>query len=205
MNPALASSPLHSSAPPDDPALLRRAAHGDTTAFTTLFQRHYPAIHAFAYRIALCPAEADDIAQETFVQAAQSLATFRGDASFKNWLYTIATNKSRDRFRQLTRRARLGDELATLADTETSGSRSADPTDHASSVAHATVREALATLPLPHREAVALVYFEGLNHAEAARVLDCAESTVSWRVFRARQRLKKILSTCPFVGTPRHV
>ncbi len=185
----------------DDSFLVARAARGDPAAFTTLFQRHYPAIHAFAYRLALCPAEADDIAQDTFVQAARSLAHFRGEASFKNWLYTIATNKSRDRFRQRARRSRLGEELAALADTDATPSHPA--TASATSAAHAAVREALADLPPEHREAIALVYFEGLNHAEAARVLDCAESTVSWRVFRARQRLKKILRR-PLAGAPRH-
>jgi RNA polymerase sigma-70 factor (ECF subfamily) len=180
----------------DHPALVVRAAQGDAEAFSLLFERHYPAIHAFAYRLALCPAEADDIAQETFVQAARSLAGFRGDSSFKNWLYTIATNKSRDRFRQRVRRARLGEELATLTDTE-SGSEKGD-----SLTAHAAVRDALAGLVPELREAVALVYYEGLNHAEAARVLGCAESTVSWRIFRAKHKLKKALR--PGVASARH-
>lgn len=188
----------------DDPALLGHASRGDSAAFTELFHRHHAAIHAFAYRLSLCPAEADDIAQDTFVQAARSLATFRGDASFKNWLYTIATNKSRDRFRQRSRRARLGEELATLQDTAgatTSSTHPAGASDPATE-AHAAVREALSALPPEMREAVALVYYEGLNHAEAARVLGCAESTVSWRIFRAKHKLKKALR--PGVASARH-
>jgi RNA polymerase sigma-70 factor (ECF subfamily) len=181
----------------DSPALVARAAQGDRPAFTLLFERHYPAIHAFAYRLSLCSAEADDIAQETFVQAARSLAGFRGEASFKNWLYTIATNKSRDRFRQRARRARLGEELSTLAD-----AHAADAGDDSSSSAHAAVRDALTGLVPELREAVALVYYEGLNHAEAARVLGCAESTVSWRIFRAKHKLKKALR--PGVASARH-
>jgi RNA polymerase sigma-70 factor (ECF subfamily) len=58
----------------------------------------------------------------------------------------------------------------------------------------APVREALASLPEALRAVVALVYMEGLNHAEAARVLGCAETTVSWRLFRARRQLRAILS-----------
>ena len=181
----------------EDPDLLGLVVEGNAAAFDALFHRYYPAIHAFAYRLALCPAEADDIAQDTFVQAARSIASFRGDASLKNWLYTIATNKSRDRRRQHVRRVLLGEELARLTDIESTSFHST--TERA---AHAAVREALAGLSFDLREAIALVYYEGLNHAEAARILCCAESTVSWRVFRAKHKLKKAL--CPSVASARH-
>src|SRR5690606_11086351 len=74
----------------DDAALIEGALSGEEAAFAALFDRYYAAIHAFAYRLALCAGEADDIAQDTFVQAARALPGFRRDASFKNWLYTIA-------------------------------------------------------------------------------------------------------------------
>lgn len=198
MNLAAPSSPAPDSLQvPDDLVLLGRASLGDSSAFAALFERHYPAIHAFGYRLSLCPAEADDIAQETFVQAARALATFRGDSSFKNWLYTIATNKSRDRFRQRARHARLGEQLSALGagdDPPASlATAAAHASDSAATRAHAAVRDALADLSPELREAVALVYYEGLNHAEAARVLGCAESTVSWRIFRAKHKLKKAL------------
>ena len=76
------------------------------------------------------------------------------------------------------------------------------PTHSSASEAHSAVREALSGLPPEMREAVALVYYEGLNHAEAARVLGCAESTVSWRIFRAKHKLKKALR--PGVASARH-
>ncbi|MEY4488961.1 MAG: hypothetical protein RIQ79_1469 [Verrucomicrobiota bacterium] len=182
----------------EDSTLVVDAVRGDIEAFTELFRRYYPAIHAFAYRLSLCRADAEDIAQETFVQAARSLATFRGEASFKNWLYSIATNRSHDRHRQRARRARLGEQLSTLAATE----GGALDSESAASGAHAAVREALAALSPDQRAAVALVYYEGLNHAEAARVLGCAESTVSWRLFRAKHQLKKALRSRTAV--PRH-
>lgn len=184
-----ASSPSLVAEPPDDSVLIGRALSGEESAFAALFHRHYAAIHAFAYRLALCAGEADDIAQDTFVQAARALPGFRRDASFKNWLYTIATNRARDLLRRRVRQARLGQQISVLA----AESADLEREHESSSAAHAAVREALAALSPEQREAVALVYFEGLNHAEAARVLDCAESTVSWRIFRAKQRLKKLL------------
>ena len=173
----------------DEALLITAAASGSTPAFTQLFNRYYPMIHAFAFRLSLCPAEAGDIAQDTFIQAARALGGFRREASFKNWLYTIAANKSRDRHRQRTRRARLSEAYATLNDT-TGGLAGGASDDSAASVA---VREALGGLSTELREAVALVYYEGLNHAEAARILGCAETTVSWRLFRAKQKLKRVL------------
>lgn len=175
--------------PPDDLRLHALAAAGDAEAFTALFHRHYPAIHAFAYRLVICPGAADDIAQDTFVHAARALATFRRDASFKNWLYAIAANLARDLHRRRARREARENAFALLAPDPAHAHR-----DHAATdAAHASVREALARLSPEQREAVALVYFENLSHAEAARVLRCAESTVSWRVFRAKSRLKKLL------------
>ena len=61
----------------DEARLIEEAVLGSTSAFTQLFNRYYPMIHAFAYRLSLCPAEAGDIAQDTFVQAARALDGFR--------------------------------------------------------------------------------------------------------------------------------
>lgn len=201
--PLSASPPADASAPEnfDDLHLHSLATTGDSAAFAALFHRYYSSIHAFAYRLVLCPGIADDIAQATFIHAARSLASFRRDASFKNWLYAIATNLSRDLHRSRARRETREQQLALLAPDPASAHRDHAATDSA----HAAVRDALARLAPEQREAVALVYYENLSHAEAARVLRCAESTVSWRLFRAKGRLKKILSlpgTTP--GSSRH-
>lgn len=167
----------------EDAHLAARAADGCPAAFTELFNRYYPMIHAFAYRLSLCPGEAADIAQDTFIHAARAITGFRREASFRNWLYAIATNKSRDRYRGRARRERIVREWSALqSDTSESEPHGA-----------AIVREALADLPPELREAVTLVYYEGMNHADAARVAGCAETTVSWRIFRAKQKLKKQL------------
>jgi RNA polymerase sigma-70 factor (ECF subfamily) len=76
--------------------LVIHAAAGNGDAFTELFNRYYPMIHAFAFRNMLESSDAEDIAQETFIKAARSIGGFRGDSSFKNWLYRIALNLCRD-------------------------------------------------------------------------------------------------------------
>ena len=163
--------------------LVRSAQSGDARSFELLFDRYYDMIHAFAYRICLVEAEADDLTQEVFIRAARGLAGFRGTASFKNWLYRIAHNVKVDWGRRIARQ-RVG---LTEFSAETDRQSQTRPADYGG--IHSALRELSPDL----REAVALVYFENLNHREAARVLGCAETTVSWRVFRAKQALKKLL------------
>ncbi len=167
----------------DDAALIADSIEGRREAFDQLFDRYYNAIHTFAHRLCLNSADADDIAQETFVKAARGLATYRG-GDFRSWLLRIAANTFRDQWRAAARRGRMETEAAEALAAE----------GCAQSTAADRVRDALGTLPEDQRAAVALVYFEGLNHAEAARVLGCAETTVSWRIFRARRQLKQILT-----------
>jgi len=169
----------------DDSTLVESAADGDTGAFAELFNRYYTMIHAFAYRLTLSGADAEDIAQETFIKAARALATFRREASFKNWLYRIAVNATEDFRRQKAKRSRVAGELeAASREIE----RSPD---------HARLTDALTALAEDLRQAIVLVYYEGMNHAEAARILGCAETTVSWRVFQAKRRLRKALEPSP--------
>lgn len=167
----------------NDATIISSALRGETSAFEQLFDRHYPMIHSFAYRLCLRATDADDIAQETFIKAARGLPSFRG-GDFRSWLYRIAANCARDFHRDAARRTRVENQACAqmLADRN---ARSGD---------EAAVSDALAGLPIEQREAVVLVYFEGLNHAEAARVLRCAETTVSWRLFRAKRKLRQLLS-----------
>ncbi len=170
----------------EEHSLVDAAARGDTAAFTQLFRRYYSMIHAYAYRFTLSSFDAEDIAQETFVKAARSLPAFRGESSFKSWLYRIAINTSRDWGRLKAKRTRLDEAL------KSAGIDEAPPA--ANEGANDCVTAALAALPEEQRRAVILVYYDGMNHAEAARLLDCAETTLSWRIFKAKRKLKTVLS-----------
>ena len=165
--------------------LVTGAQSGDARSFELLFDRYYNMIHAFAYRVCLVETEADDIAQETFIRAARGISSYRGAASFKNWLYRIAHNALMDSRRQAARQrekeAQFSAELESRAQT-----RPPDYTD---------VHSALKQLSPDLREAVALVYFEEMNHRDAADAMGCAETTISWRIFRAKSALKKLLES----------
>jgi RNA polymerase sigma-70 factor, ECF subfamily len=168
-----------------DAQLVEAALHGDAESFRLLFNRYYDMIHAFAYRVCLVETEADDIAQETFIRAARGISAYRGAASFKNWLYRIAHNALVDWGRQSTRQRDKQDQFAAELETQAQA-RTPD---------YADVHSALKQLSPDLREAVALVYFEDMNHREAADAMGCAETTVSWRIFRAKRALKKMLGS----------
>jgi RNA polymerase sigma-70 factor (ECF subfamily) len=170
---------------PDDLTLASDAALGDSAAFTELFHRHYPMIHALAYRLSFDATLAEDIAQDTFVKAARSLGEWRPVGSFKGWLCRIAVNASRDALRKKRRTTELTDEWA----------RQAESAEETAPADFGHLTQALAGLSDEYRQVVALVFYEGLSHREAASVLGCAETTVSWRLFRARQKLKKMLTS----------
>jgi len=166
-----------------DAQLVEAARHGDAESFRLLFDRYYDMIHAFAYRVCLAETEADDIAQETFIRAARGIYSYRGTASFKNWLYRIAHNALIDWGRQVARHRDKQEQFAVEVDSQAQ-TRTPDYTD---------IHSALKQLSPDLREAVALVYFEEMNHRKAADALGCAETTVSWRIFRAKRVLKKLL------------
>ena len=168
----------------DEPELLAAAINGSAEAFSDLFNNYYPMIYAFAYRLTLCRHDAEDIAQEAFIKAARSLAGFRREASFKNWLYQIAANTARDRFRRQNRHASFN---VPLNDDHAEYPAGSEPD-------HSPLHNALTSLSDDLRQTLTLVYYENLSHAEAAQILGCAETTVSWRIFRAKRQLKKQLT-----------
>ena len=161
-----------------------QSRHGDPEAFAALIRAHQRMIHALTYRMTGSLADAEDLAQETFIQAHQQLAQFRGDSAFGAWLCRIAVNRCLNWRKRGVRRSRLHEEWAReqasrAAPDETLGHR---------------VQQALLQLKPRQRAAIVLTVYEGMNHAQAAHALGCSETTVSWRLFTARAKLKRLLA-----------
>lgn len=167
-------------------ALVERARGGDTEAFAELIALHQRMIHALTYRLTGSEADAADLAQETFIRAWRQLASFRGDSPLGGWLRRIAVNASLNWRAGVERRRQAHDGWA---DELAVNHALAGADDHSR-----RVNEALQRLTPEYRAAVVLTVYEGLNHAEAARLLGCAEATVSWRVWMARRQLRKWLA-----------
>ncbi len=135
-------------------------------------------------------ADAEDLAQETFLRAYGQIGTFRGTAKFSTWLYRIAVNTCLNWRQSEARRCQLQANCAEEFFAQHLNGESA-PAENQSSQ---QVQSALLKLPAKQRAAIVLTIYDGLNHAEAAQVLGCSETTVSWRVFAARRKLKRWLS-----------
>jgi RNA polymerase sigma-70 factor (ECF subfamily) len=158
--------------------------NGDSAAIESLIRTHQKMIHALTFRMTGSTADAEDLAQETFIQAFQQIESFRGDAAFSSWLYRIAMNKCLNWRKREQRRGAVHEEWSRTNETGSS------PGDSQSR----QVQKALMKLHPKQRAAIVLTIYEGHNHAEAARVLGCSETTVSWRVFAAKRKLRRWLS-----------
>lgn len=140
-------------------------------------------IHSLCYRMTGSLADADDLAQETFIQAYQHRNGFRGEAKVSSWLYRIAVNQCLNWRERAARQEQLHREWSQ----EERGKGQENPGRVQQ------IQEALMKLKPEQRAAVVLTTYDGLSHAEAAKVLGCAEATVSWRLFVARRVLKPLL------------
>jgi RNA polymerase sigma-70 factor (ECF subfamily) len=166
---------------------IRDSLNGNEAAFAALIQEYQRMIHALAYRMCGSLDTAEDIAQETFVRAFHQLHQFRAESRFSTWLCRIAINTCLNWRQREQRRIEVHERWA--AETYVASAAAPDPDD-----VSLKIQSALDKLPPKQRAAVVLTIYEGMNHAEAARVLGCSETTISWRVFVARNKLRRLLS-----------
>ena len=177
--------------PDDDLDLVARARAGDLDAFGTLVNRHQHRLVNFV-RLMTSSAqdrdEAEDVAQEAFLRAYRALGQFRGQSSFRTWLYQIATNVAR------THSAKRRDRKEAQEPESPQGrERPSEENIERRVIAHDQLRRALEELPDDWREALLLRDIEGLEYKEIAEMLKIPMGTVESRIFRGRQRLKAAL------------
>ena len=199
-NAAVAAQPLSVTTYPESDFIEKLKAR-DSVAFDTLVERYSGDIFALLYRLTENAEEASDLTQETFLRALRSIDKFRGEAGIKTWLFRIAINESRNRFRWWKRRRRdqtvsldslIGSTEMTVS--ETIADISISPEDEVlRREREAAIRLALLDLPLVFREAVILCDIEGLSYEETALALDVGLGTVKSRISRGREELRRRL------------
>jgi RNA polymerase sigma-70 factor, ECF subfamily len=168
--------------------LIGRARDGDRDAFGRLVETHYDFIYRVAWRWAGNRADAEDIAQDVCVRLGRAIRSYHGGGAFTTWLYAMTLNTARDLRRRSVRESVKAQAFGVHA--LVSGGEAHEPVpDDPAERLWAAVR----TLPAKQREAVLLVYGEGLSHAVAADAMACAEATVSWHIHEAKKRLKHIM------------
>jgi len=181
---------------------LKRLWAGESAAFDILVTRHSGEIYGLLFRLTGDTEEAADLTQETFLQALRAINTFRGDADLKTWLFRIAVNKSRNRFRWWKRRKRestvsldlpIGSSERTYQDVLPD--RSESPEAAVLRVERESrLRRAMNKLASTYREALVLRDIHGLSYEEVAEALDVNIGTVKSRIARGREELRKQLT-----------
>lgn len=186
----MASDPVEDHVAGEDAALMRRVQAGDEAALGALMARWERAVKALIARIVLNAAEAEDLAQETFVRVWQQREKFRPEAPLRPWIFAIAVNLARNRLRWWRRRP----EVALEAWTEDGGEIAGGDTAAEQRERAAAVRDAIAALPTDLREAIVLFEYERMSHAEIAVAVGATAKAVENRVRRARERLRLALA-----------
>ncbi len=173
---------------PDDAELVTRLRAGDATAYEEAMVRYGDRLYAMLLHLVNGDHEqAGELTQEAFVRAYANLDRFAGHSSFYTWLYRLARNRALD---ILARKRPLARDLETLG----RAAPGISPLDQlAGAELRTAVRAALDTLPGDTREILLLREFDGLDYAQIAELLDCAEGTVKSRLSRARAALRAAL------------
>ena len=177
-----------------DRGLVEAAAEGSREAFDELVRRHQTPIINLARVMTGGSADAEDLAQDVFVRAWRGLSAFRGDSTFRTWLYRVAINVIQSHQGRASRLRRLFTATPVTDEAEDPIESAADPDDLEQQVLDRdAIDRALAALPEDLRLAVTLRDVQGLDYRAIADVTGTPIGTVESRIFRARQRLKKEL------------
>lgn len=173
----------------------------DATAFDTMVTRYSPDVYALLCRLTSDQDEAADLTQETFLSALRSIKSFRGESGVRTWLFRIAINESRNRYRWWKRRRRgqtlsldapIGESETRIWETISDGSISPEE-EVLQRERSSALHEALASLKPVFREAIVLCDIEGLSYEECASALDTNIGTVKSRISRGRDELRRRL------------
>lgn len=176
-----------------------RLAAGHDAALNDLMDRHAQRLFHYLVRSLQDEADAADLVQETFVKVYQNRAGFDPGLKFSTWLYTIASNLVRSRFRWRGRHPQVSLDAPNPETSKEFGERFAADcgTPHESLEANEraeTVRQAVAALPEELKLPLVLAQYEEKSHTDIAEILNCTAKAVEMRIYRARKQLKSMLT-----------
>ncbi len=186
-----------------DLATLSRAREGDADAFRTLVERHSRGVFRLVYRMTGNKQDAEDLVQETFIKAYRSLGGFEERAHFGSWLYRIAVNCFLDWRRRRHVHEELNEEVEPHVESGAvgyAGHRAGSEEMLFRMELKQRVEAGLEELSARERTAFILRHFEGMSIAEIGRLLDLDTSAAKHSVFRAVQKMRRVLA--PMVSQP---
>lgn len=178
--------------PLEEAALVEQARQGDVNAYEALVLRYQELAFRVAYQVTGNAADAEDAAQEAFVNAYYALGRFRVGAPFRPWLLRIVANEARNRRSSASRRASLMERAATAAQASGEAAPSPEATAEADDLRETLIRT-LQNLREEDRLILAYRLFFELSEAEMAEALNCPRGTVKSRLSRAMERFRAAL------------
>jgi len=182
-----------------DRDLVDRAREGDPEAFGQIVRRYQQRIARLALHMLRDRAEAEDVAQETFIRGYQALGRFDGRSEPYTWFYRIAVNLALNTIRS---RKSARAQSTTDADdprlegllTEKRPSAMSDPPGDASrKQVYAALCEGIDALSETLRTTLILICIDGRSHEDASTILGAPEGTIAWRVHEARRKLREFM------------
>ncbi|MBN1352483.1 sigma-70 family RNA polymerase sigma factor [candidate division KSB1 bacterium] len=180
-----------------DSDLIKQALGGDQNAYAAILDKYKGPISSLIYRMVKNREETEDLVQEAFIKAFNSLASFNEQYAFSTWLYKIAVNNCIDFFRKKRLRLYSLDKPMESKDGEVQ--REFPDTTFAadklvlSKERSTLIQEAIDSLPEKYRISIVLRHNEERSYEEIAEIMQIPLGTVKARIFRAREMLKKEL------------
>ena len=179
---------------PSEAQLIERAKLGDAEAFQALYDKHKRRVYSLCLRMTANTAEAEDLAQEAFLQLFRKIATFRGESAFSTWLHRLSVNVVLMHLRKKSLPV-VSLEETTQGTEEDSPKRDfgADDIALAGSIDRMQLQRAVDDLPPGYRTIFVLHDIEGYEHNEIAGMLDCSIGNSKSQLHKARMKLRDLL------------
>ena len=177
-------------APASDYALAQRAHSGDMAAFEELYARHNRRVYSLCLRMTGNTSEAEDLAQEAFIQLYRKIGSFRGESAFTTWLHRLTVNQVLMHFRK---KGIKMEQTTDDGETPTQVVRGTEDPNRMPVVDRIALDRAVAQLPPGYRTVFVLHDVEGHEHEEIARMLGCSVGTSKSQLHKARMKLRGLL------------
>jgi len=174
-----------------DQEIIKQIIAGQQEIYRELVSRYQQKVYSVAFKITRNEKDAEDIAQEVFIQAFKALSTYKFESSFSTWLYRIAVNRGLDWQRKNKKyQDRILYEQVTIENTESIEFLPED--SFISQEQKKAIHSIMNKLPPPYLDVIKLYYFDQLSYQEIANQLELANKTVESRLYRGRQMLKQL-------------
>ncbi|MGH9354646.1 MAG: RNA polymerase sigma factor [Terriglobia bacterium] len=176
-----------------DKELIVRAQRGEEQAFTALFEAHKRRVYSLCLRMTGDTAEAEDLAQEAFLQLFRKISTFRGESAFSTWLHRLVVNVVLMHLRKKGIQKISLDEVDNSQEEPVKREYGDDDLRLLGAVDRVTLNNAIEDLPPGYRSVFVLHDVEGYEHNEIARIMECSVGNSKSQLHKARLKLRDAL------------